>query len=130
MYVFERSEKGMKYKMNLLFIIIGIVLIIYILKSVMNKNFDMYESIFWIIAVFGIIILAIFPKSLDEISLKLGISYSPSLVFLLGVVFLLFINFKQSRLLNDEKQKTTELAQQLAIIKQKIEEMENKDDKR
>ena len=115
--------------MNILFIIIGIILIIYIIKSVMNKNFDMYESIFWIIATIAIIILAIFPKSLDEISAKIGISYSPSLVFLLGVVFLLFINFKQSRLLNDEKQKTIELAQNLAIIKEKIKEMEEKNEK-
>lgn len=116
--------------MNILFIIIGIVLIIYIIKSVMNKNFDMYESIFWILATIMIIILAMFPKSLDQISLKLGISYSPSLVFLLGVVFLLFINFKQSRLLNDEKQKTIELAQELAILNQKIEEMDEKNDKK
>ena len=76
------------------------------------------------------IIIAMFPKSLDTISTKLGISYSPSLVFLLGVVFLLFINFKQSRLLNDEKQKTTELAQQIAIMEEKIKEMEEKNDKR
>lgn len=116
--------------MNLLFVVIGIILIVYIIKSVMNKNFDMYESIFWISATVAIIILAMFPKSLDEISLKLGISYSPSLVFLLGVVFLLFINFKQSRLLNDEKQKTTELAQELAILTQKIEEMDEKNDKK
>lgn len=115
--------------MNILFILIGIILILYIIKSVMNKNFDMYESIFWIIATIGIIVLAIFPKSLDEISAKLGINYSPSLVFLLGVVFLLFINFKQSRLLNDEKQKTIELAQNLAIIKQKIEEMEEENER-
>lgn len=116
--------------MNVLFVIIGIILIGYIIKSVMNKNFDMYESIFWIIATIAIIVLAIFPKSLDKISLKLGISYSPSLVFLLGVVFLLFINFKQSRLLNDEKQKTIELAQNVAILKEKIEEMEEKNDKK
>ena len=116
--------------MNLLFVLIGIVLIGYIIKSVINKNFDMYESIFWIIAAVAIIVLAVFPKSLDQISLKLGISYSPSLVFLLGVVFLLFINFKQSRLLNDEKQKTIELAQNIAILKEKIEEMEQNNDKR
>lgn len=115
--------------MNILFIIIGIILIIYIIKSVIDKNFDMYESIFWVIATIGIIILAIFPKSLDTISARIGISYSPSLVFLLGVVFLLFINFKQSRLLNDEKQKTIELAEKLAILQQKVEEMEPKDNK-
>lgn len=116
--------------MNLLFVIIGIILIVYIVKSVINKTFDMYESIFWIIAAIIIILLAIFPKSLDDISAKVGISYSPSLVFLLGVVFLLMINFKHSRLLAEEKQKTIELTQELSILKEKVEEMEVKNDKR
>ncbi len=110
--------------MNILFIVIGIILIIYIIKCVIGKTFDMYQSIFWIIATIGIIALALFPKSLDTLSLKLGISYSPSLVFLLGIVFLLFINFKQSRILNDEKQKTIELTQELALLKEKVEEIE------
>ncbi len=114
--------------MNWLFIVIGIILIIYIIKSVMNKNFDMYESILWIMATVVIIILAIFPKSLDLISTKIGISYSPSLVFLLALVFLLFINFKQSRIINEQKLKTAELAQQLAILKEKVEEKKNKNE--
>lgn len=116
--------------MNLLFVIIGIILIIYIVKSVINKTFDMYESIFWIIAAIAIILLAIFPKSLDAISNKIGISYSPSLVFLLGVAFLLIINFNHSRLLAEEKQKTIELTQELSILKEKVGEMEDKNDKR
>lgn len=115
--------------MNLLFILIGIVLIIYIIKSVMDRTFDIYESIFWILATIGIVLLAMFPKSLDAISLKLGISYSPSLVFLLGVAFLLMINFKHSRLLSQEKQKTIELTQELSILKEKVKEIEEKNDK-
>lgn len=110
--------------MNLLFILIGIILIIYIIKSVINKTFDMYESIFWILATIAIILLALFPKSLDAISAKVGISYSPSLVFLLGIVFLLFINFRQSKILNNEKQKTIELAQKMAILEEKIKKEE------
>lgn len=116
--------------MNLLFIFIGIVLIIYIIKSVMDKTFDIYESIFWLLATFGIILLAVFPKSLDTISLMVGISYSPSLVFLLGIAFLLMINFKHSKLLSQEKQKTTELTQELSILKEKVKEIEEKDDQR
>lgn len=115
--------------MNLLFIIIGIILIIYIIKCVIDKTFDIYESIFWILAAVAIVLLAMFPKSLDAISLKVGISYSPSLVFLLGVAFLLVINFKHSRLLANEKQKSIELTQELAILKEKVKEIEEKNDK-
>lgn len=110
--------------MNLFFLIIGIILIIYIINSVINKKFAIYESMFWIAATVVIILLAAFPKSLDTISLKLGINYSPSLVFLISIVFLLFINFKQSNILNDTKQKLIEISQELAILKEKVNGMD------
>lgn len=116
--------------MNLFFVIIGIILIVYIINAVINKKFAIYESIFWIFATVVIIILAAFPKSLDSVALKLGINYSPSLVFLISIVFLLFINFRQSKLLNDTIQKLIDITQELSILKQKVNEMDNKDDKR
>lgn len=112
--------------MNWLFVVIGIILIIYIIKCVINKTFDIYESIFWIVAAIGIIALAVSPKSLDAIALKVGVNYSPSLVFLLGIAFLLVINFKHSRLLANEKQRTIELTQEIAILKEKVEEIDEK----
>lgn len=113
--------------MNLFFLGIGILLIIYIVRAVMNKTFDIYESIFWILATVLISGLAMFPKSLDSISLLVGISYSPSLVFLLGLVFLLFINFKHGRILTSQKEKITELAQKVAILENQIQENGERD---
>lgn len=112
--------------MNLFFVFVGIALIIYIINAVINKRFAIYESIFWILGTVVIIILAAFPKSLDSIALKLGINYSPSLVFLISIVFLLFINFKQSKLLNDTTQKLIDTSQEVAILKEKINEMDKK----
>lgn len=114
--------------MNIFFILIGIVIILYIIKAVMDKNFDIYESIFWIVATIGIILLALFPKSLDIIAIKLGISYSPSLVFLIASAFLLLINFRHTRILAKQKQRTIELIQKVAILEQKLNQKEEKDD--
>ena len=106
--------------MNLFFLIIGILLITYIINAVINKKFAIYDSIFWIFATIMIMFLAAFPKSLDAIALKIGINYSPSLVFLVSIIFLLFINFKQTKLVNDNLQKITEVTQELAILKEKV----------
>ena len=114
--------------MNLFFLIIGILLITYVINAVINKKFAIYDSMFWIFATIIIMFLAAFPKSLDAISLKMGVSYSPSLVFLISIVFLLLINFKQSKLLNDTIQKLIDITQELAILKEKVEEMEKNND--
>lgn len=106
--------------MNIFYIILGILLIIYIIKEVINKTFDIYESIFWIIATIAITILAIFPQIIDKIALKLGVFYAPSLLFLLGLIFLIFINFKQSKKLSEQQIKIIELSQHMAILEEKI----------
>ena len=112
--------------MNWFFVLIGCLLLIYIIRAVIKKRFDLYESIFWIFASIGIILLSASPKSLDSIALKLGVSYSPSLVFLLGITFLLFINFRQTRVINDIKQKLNDTTQELSILKEKVREIENR----
>ena len=114
--------------MNLFFILIGIILIIYIMYAVINKKFALYESIFWIFATIVIIILAIFPKSLDTIAFRLGVSYPPSLVFLLAITFLLFINFRQTRMINDITQKLNDTTQELSILRAKVSEINKKED--
>jgi len=112
--------------MNWFFVLIGILLLVYIIRAVIKKRFDLYESIFWIFASVVIILLSAFPKSLDSIAIKFGVSYSPSLVFLIGIIFLLFINFRQTRMINDNKQKINDISQELSILKEKVKEIENR----
>lgn len=109
--------------MNYFFIILAIVFIIYILKMIRMKNFSVKESIFWVVGTFGIIVFAIFPKLLDKIALKLNISYPPSLLFLVGIFFLLFINFRNTQKISKENEKITELAQRCSILEFEIEKL-------
>lgn len=106
--------------MNYFFIILAIVFIIYILKMIKMKNFSVKESIFWIAGTFGIIVFAIFPKLLDKIALKLNISYPPSLLFLVGTFFLLFINFRNTQKISKQNEKIIELAQRCSILEFEI----------
>ena len=75
--------------MNYFFIILAIVFIVYILRMIKMKNFSIKESIFWVAGTFGILVFSIFPKLLDKIAVKLNIEYPPSLLFLVGIFFLL-----------------------------------------
>ena len=56
---------------------------------------------------------------------KIGVDYPPSLLFVLCIIFLLFINFKNSRRIAELQMKVVELGQELAIVKEKV----NRDEK-
>lgn len=102
--------------MNYFFIAIAFVFIWYIFSMIRKKTFSIKESIFWMIGNFFIIVFATFPKLLDKIAYILHIEYPPSLLFLLSICFLLFINFRNTKKMTIQNTKTIELAQKLSVL--------------
>ena len=109
--------------MNEFFILIAIIFIIYILYIIRMENFSIKESMFWVFGTIVILIFAIFPKLLDKIALKLDIAYPPSLLFLMGIMFLLFINFRSTIKISKQSDKITELAQRCSIMEFEIDKL-------
>ena len=101
------------------FIIIAIISIVYVAAEVRKKKFSIKESFYWIIASLVMLILAIFPQIFDKLAIMIGIDYAPSLLFLICIVFLLFINFRNSKKISEQNEKIIELAQEITIIKKR-----------
>jgi hypothetical protein len=105
---------------RIFFIVIGIFIVIYVYSKVKKKLFSEKESIYWMIFSIFIMLLAIFPKLIDNVSLFFGIYYPPSFIFLIGFVFLLILLFKQSQAINLLNERSKELAQINAILDEEI----------
>lgn len=105
--------------MNIFFILLAVILIVYIFYIVLKGKFGIVESMFWLFSSIIVLLLAIFPKILDEVALKLGIYYAPSLLFLLVAVFLLIICFRNEAKIYKLKEKVDYMAQEIAILKEK-----------
>ena len=106
--------------MNIFFIILAISLFIYMLYLTIENKIDIYESFFWVCGALIGVILSIFPKSIDKISHFLVVNYPPTLFLLLCILFLFVINFRITKNLAKEKEKVMFLAQEIAILKEKI----------
>lgn len=109
--------------MNYFFIVIAVVFMIYIFSMIINKNFSVRESMFWVLGAIVVLVFAIFPKLLDKIALALKIDYGPSLLFLLGIFFLLLINFRNTKKLTKQNEKIIELAEKYSILEFEINEI-------
>lgn len=106
--------------MNWFFVVLGLIFMIYIYDNVKKQNFSIEESVFWVIGSVVLLFLAIFYKKLDFLVCKIGISYAPSFVFLIAIMFLLMMNFRSSKKISKQNEKIIELAQRLSILEFEI----------
>ena len=102
---------------NIYFIIISIIVLIYIIISIRKGNIGITTSFGWVIASIIMLLLSIFPYSIDWIALKIGITYPPALFLTLCVVFLVVLNFHFSKKIANLQEKLIDLAQEVSILK-------------
>lgn len=108
------------------FIIVALIALCYVFSEVRKNKFSIKESFYWMMAAVLMLILAIFPKIIDKFAVLIGIDYPPSLLFVICIIFLLFINFRSSRKLAIHNEKIIELAQRIAILENEIESNKKK----
>ena len=111
--------------MNYFFIAIGILFIIYILISIKKNDFTIQESSFWMLAAVAVLILSIFYKGLDQFSSKLGIAYGPSFIFFIAILFLLFMNFRNSKRILKLNEKIIKLSHKVSMLELELKERSN-----
>lgn len=105
---------------NCYFIILSIIVIFYVINVVRKKELSVKESFWWFLASILMLLLSIFPYSIDWVATKLGIAYPPALLFVLCIIFLLFLLFRHSRRISDLQMKVIELGQEVAVLKEKV----------
>ncbi len=105
---------------NLYFILLSLFSLIYVVSIVKKKKFSIKESFWWVVLAIVMLLLAIFPHSIDFFAKKLNISYPPSLLFVICILFLIFMNFRDSKRISDLQMKVVDLEQELAVLKEKV----------
>jgi len=109
-------------KTSLFFALLGLIAILFVFAKVKKQLLSEKESFFWIFGAVIVFVLSIFPKTIDYFSELLGITYPPSLLFLLAFLFMIFLLFRQSQQISLMNERLKELAQKTAISDQKIRE--------
>jgi len=102
---------------NIVFIIIAILIIIYIFFSIRKNHLSIANSFIWIIFCIILLILSIFPTSLDWLANILGITYPPTLFLTIAIVILFVMLFIQSKKIEDLHKKVIDLGQETSILK-------------
>ena len=105
--------------MNIFLIVLAILVILYIFISIRKNKLSPTSSFIWIIFCIILLVLSIWPASLDWLANLLGISYPPTLFLAIAIHILFVMNFIQSKKIEDLQKKIIDLGQELSIIKNK-----------
>lgn len=107
---------------NMYFIILSIVIIIYIIHSVRKGHLGIKTSFVWILMSIIMLLLSIFPYSINWFAELLGVEYAPALFLTLCVVFLLVLDFNYSKKIAKLQEMVTDLAQEVSVLREKAKE--------
>ena len=105
-------------------LVAGIGTFIFVLELVRRRRLKEEYSLLWLATAAALIILSLSRPTLDTLASAVGIIYPPSALFLVAVIFVLFILLHYSVVLTRLTQENKENAQQLALLRWQIEQMQ------
>jgi len=123
----------MSSQLNIFFIIISVMTLIYIIMQIRKHKLNIDDSILWIFWSLVLLIFSIFPNLSYYIAEKLGFQSTSNFILCLFIFILYWILFFQNIKISELKEKNKQLVQRVSIYayKQKQKQlklMKRKDD--
>jgi hypothetical protein len=80
-------------------------------------------SLLWLFSCAALLLLSSSRNLLEYLSHMIGIYYAPSFLFLLAFLFLMVITLHFSVMISNLSEKSTRLAQKIALLRQELQEL-------
>lgn len=113
---------------RIFFILVAIITIVFIYRNVRKNQISQDESILWMTGAIVILIFGIWPELIIILADAVGIDYAPSLLFLLGLLFLFMFSLRSSQNISRLRERNKELIQNSALLEKRIRDLETKID--
>ncbi|MGC1401726.1 MAG: DUF2304 domain-containing protein [Thermodesulfobacteriota bacterium] len=106
--------------------LLSVFLLVWIISLVRRRLLIEEYSFLWICIAGIFLVLSFFHPIMDRVAHWMGIDYGPSALFLFLNVVTIFILIHVSIQLSDYKSKKRLLAQEIALLRDKVEELSHK----
>jgi hypothetical protein len=105
----------MQVTLRVFIFVLGTIFTLTVVRLLIKKSISERNSLLWLLGTAVIFILSIYPKIIDKIAYAIGVEYPPTLLFLLGIIILLFITLFHSIQISILNSQVKELTQYIAI---------------
>lgn len=107
-------------------IIVSFMCLIFIIYSIKKGKIDLNYSLVWLFSSFLMLIFAIIPDFIENISKFVGFEKASNMVFCLAIGLIICILFNISTIITKQSKKIIKLVQEISLASKKIEELEKK----
>ena len=108
-------------------IIVVLLFILLILKSIRRKKMNITFSLIWIVIGVLLIIAAIVPHFIENVSKAMGFETPSNMLFCVTIFIAFCLILNLTSIASMEHKKNTILIQEVSILKKRVEELEKKD---
>ncbi len=98
--------------------------LLFVLELVRQRRLREEYSLLWLATALVMLVLSLWRDLLHGLSAFVGIIYPPNFLFLVAVLFVLFILLYFSTVITRLAQENKEMAQQVALLRREIEQMQ------
>ncbi len=113
-------------KVQIVSLIVSSIVLLGVVELVRRGRLRENYSILWICTSLVIMVFAVFRHLIDWLGRLTGIYYPPSAFFLLAFFFLTLISLQFSVVISSLTKSNKTLSQEIALLKQRMEELEKK----
>jgi hypothetical protein len=107
----------------------SLVLLFGVLELVRRRRLREKYALLWILTALVLLILSVWRDAVSSIATALGVSYGPTVLFAVGALFVLVVLLHYSTVISALTDRTVTLAQKVASLEQRIEQLENRSHK-
>ena len=104
----------------------SLVLLFGVLELVRRRRLREKYALLWILTALVLLILSVWRDAVSSIATALGVSYGPTVLFAVGALFVLVVLLHYSTVISALTDRTVTLAQKIASLEQRIEELERR----
>ena len=108
--------------------IASLVLLIAVLELVRRRRLREKYALLWILTAIVLLVLSVWRGAVTSIATALGVSYGPTVLFAVGALFVLVVLLHYSTVISALTDRTVVLAQKVASLEQRIDELERRQD--
>jgi hypothetical protein len=106
----------------------ALLLLIAVLELVRRRRLREKYALLWILTAIVLIVLSAWRGAVNQIAVTLGVSYGPAVIFAVGALFVLVVLLHYSTVISALTDRSVVLAQKIAILEQRLEQVENRED--
>lgn len=119
----------MSVRLQVILICALVIIFILLVNAVKKNNLDIKYSLCWLLLVVVLIILTCFKDLLEIMADVMGIASPVNMLFLCGFVFALLIIYTLTVALSKISNRVRRLAQEIAFLSNKINELKEENEK-